>query len=152
MAVLETTQVLEPSGPAAALVLTDEQVEQLGGGKRAAVRVTVAGRTATLRLAVMGGRNLIGLSKAARAELGVDIGETVTARIELDTQPREVDVPPALAAALAGDPEARERYDALAYTHRKAFATWVADAKREETRDRRVAQALEMIREGRTRS
>lgn len=152
MAVLETTQVLEPSGPAAALVLTDEQVEQLGGGKRAAVRVTVAGRTATLRLAVMGGRNLIGLSKGAREELGVDIGETVTARIELDTQPREVDVPPALAAALAGDPEARERYDALAYTHRKAFATWVADAKREETRDRRVAQALEMIREGRTRS
>ena len=40
----------------------------------------------------------------------------------------------------------------MAYTHRKEYARWIAEAKREETRDRRVAQALEMIRAGRTRS
>lgn len=87
-----------------------------------------------------------------RAALGVEIGDVVDAVISLDEAPCEVEVPPALAAALAGDPVLGERYDALAYTHRKEFAVWVAEAKREETRARRVAQALEMLREGRTRS
>jgi uncharacterized protein YdeI (YjbR/CyaY-like superfamily) len=61
-------------------------------------------------------------------------------------------VPEALAAALEGDAEARQRYDALAFTHRKEFARWVAEAKKDETRDRRVAQALELLRAGQTRS
>jgi uncharacterized protein YdeI (YjbR/CyaY-like superfamily) len=50
------------------------------------------------------------------------------------------------------DVTTREAFDALSYTHRKEFARWVEEAKREETRDRRVAEALEMLREGRTRS
>ena len=61
-------------------------------------------------------------------------------------------MPDALAAALAADPESARIYAALAYTHRKEYARWIDEAKREETRDRRVAQALEMIRAGRTRS
>jgi hypothetical protein len=149
---LTLTTRLEAKGPAAAIVLTDDQVATLGGGKRAAVRVTIADRTARLRLAVMGGENLIGLSKAARAELAVDTGDEVTATIELDETPREVDVPPELAAALAADPAAKAAFEGLASSHRKEYAVWVADAKREETRQRRVAQAIEMLREGRTRS
>lgn len=145
---LTLTTTLEPQGPATAIVLTDEQAAGLGGGKRAAVRVTIGDRTARLRLAVMGGQNLIGLSKAARAELGVGIGDEVTATIELDDTPREVEVPPALAAALAADPVAAQAFEALAYSHRKEYAVWVGEAKREETRDRRVAQAIERLREG----
>lgn len=152
MTSLTLTTRLEPRGPAAALVLTDDQVAALGGGKRAAVRVTIGERTARLRLAVMGGENLIGLSKAARTDLGVAPGEEVTAVVELDETPREVEVPTALAAALATDAVAAERFAALAFSHRKEFATWVGEAKREVTRERRVAQALEMLREGRTRS
>lgn len=152
MTSLTLTTRLEAKGPAAAIVLTDDQVATLGGGKRAAVRVTIADRTARLRLAVMGGENLIGLSKAARAELAVDTGDEVTATIELDETPREVDVPPELAAALAADPAAKAAFEGLASSHRKEYAVWVADAKREETRQRRVAQAIEMLREGRTRS
>jgi hypothetical protein len=149
---LTLTTRLEAKGPAAAIVLTDDQVATLGGGRRAAVRVTIADRTARLRLAVMGGENLIGLSKAARAELAVDTGDEVTATIELDETPREVDVHPELAAALAADPAAKASFEGLAFSHRKEYAVWVADAKREETRQRRVAQAIEMLREGRTRS
>lgn len=152
MGKLEITTTLEPSGPATALILTDEQVEELGGGKRAAVRVTVEGRSARLRLAVMGGENCIGLSKASRAELGVEIGDTVTALIELDEAPREVEVPAALAEALRADPEARKSFEALAFSHRKEFARWVAEAKREETRERRIAETLRMVRAGQTRS
>lgn len=146
------TVTLEPFGPATAILLTDAEVEQLGGGKRAAVRVTIDGHVARLRLARMGGDNCIGISKANRAALGVDLGDTVEALVELDEAPREVEVPPALAEAFASDPAAEQAYASLAFTRRKEFAQWVAEAKRDETRARRVAQTLEMLRKGRTRS
>ena len=79
-------------------------------------------------------------------------GDTVTFTLELDTAPREVEVPAELTAALAADATARSTFDGLAHTHRKEFARWVGEAKRAATRDRRVAQTLEMMREGRTRS
>lgn len=143
---------LTPFGPAAAIVLTADQVAELGGGKRAPVRVSIGDRTARLRLAVMGGEYVIGLSKAARAQLGVDIGDEVTVVVGLDEQPREVEIPPALGEALAAEPVAAAAFERLAYTHRKEYATWIAEAKRAETRERRVAQALVMLREGHTRS
>ncbi len=146
------TTTLEPFGPATALILTDEQLEELGGGKRAPVRVTIEGRSARLRLAVMGGQNCIGISKANRAALGVEIGDTVSTLIELDEEPREVEMPPALVEALAADPQARRSFEALAFTHRKEYAQWVAEAKRDETRQRRIAETLRRVRAGQTRS
>ena len=73
-------------------------------------------------------------------------------RLELDGDRARSRCPRRWPTAPPGIREATARYDGLAYTHRKEFARWVADAKREETRDRRVAQALEMLHEGRTRS
>lgn len=137
---------LEPVGPATAIELTDGQAEELGGGKRPAVRVTVGDRTARLRLAVMGGCNLIGLSKAARKELGVEIGDTIDAVIELDDAERTVEVPDDLAAALGEDPRLRAAFDALSYTQRKEHARAVVEAKRAETRERRIAAIAEKIR------
>jgi uncharacterized protein YdeI (YjbR/CyaY-like superfamily) len=64
------------------------------------------------------------------------------------TPPREVDIPRALATALADDRAAQARFESLSYTHRKEYARWVAEAKRDETRQRRVDQALQMLREG----
>jgi hypothetical protein len=139
---LQIHTVLGPFGPAAAIELTDEQVTELGGGKRAAVVVGIDGRTARVRLGVMDGRNVIGLSKAVRAELGVGIGDEVDATIDLDTGERVVEVPDDLAAALdaAG---VRVAFDALTYTRRKELARGVTDAKRPDTRERRVAAAVE---------
>lgn len=143
---LQIHTVLEPVGPATAIELTDAQVVELSGGRRAAVSVTVGDRTARLRLAVMGGKNLIGLSKAARAELGVAIGDTVTAVIELDAAERSVEVPEDLAAALDADPQLRAAFAALPYSHRKEHVRAITEAKRPETRARRVAAAIEMLR------
>ncbi|WP_341998243.1 YdeI/OmpD-associated family protein [Microbacterium sp. LWH7-1.2] len=141
---LQIHTVLAPMGPATALELTDEQVAQLGGGKRAAVVVGIGGRSARVRLGVMGGRNLIGLSKAVRAELGVEIGDEVDATIDLDTAERDVEVPADLAAALdaAG---ARAAFDALTFTRRKELARGVTEAKRPDTRERRVAAAVDEV-------
>ena len=61
-------------------------------------------------------------------------------------------MPEALAAALAADPDASATFERLAFTHRKEYARWIAEAKRDETRQRRVEQAVEMIRSGQTRS
>lgn len=63
----------------------------------------------------------------------------------------EVDVPPELAAVLEGDSEAAQGFEKLSYTHRREYARWIAEAKRAETKERRVAKAAEMLRSG-TRS
>ncbi len=137
--------MLQPHGPATALVLTDAQVEALGGGKRAAVTVTIAKKTVRLRVGVMGGLNLIGLSKANREELGVDIGDTVEAAIELDAATRAVDVPADAATALA-KAKLRKQFDALAFTHQKEHLRAITEAKKPETRQKRIAAMLEKLR------
>lgn len=136
--------VLVPFGPATAIELTDEQVAELGGGKRAAVIVGIGDRSARLRLGVMDGRNLIGISKANRAQLGVDFGDAVDATIDLDQQERVVEVPDDLAAALRAA-SVQAAFDALAYTRRKELARGVAEAKKPETRERRIAAAVEEL-------
>jgi Bacteriocin-protection, YdeI or OmpD-Associated/Domain of unknown function (DUF1905) len=153
MGSIQLTTTLQPRGPAAAVVLDPDDVAAVGeGAKRFPVAATINGHTWRTTVTRMGGEFLLGLNKEVRQAAGVEAGDTVDVQIELDTAPREVEVPPALEAALQCDPVARERYEAMAYTHRKEYARWIEEAKRDETRERRVAQALEMLREGRTRS
>ena len=78
----------------------------------------------------------------------MDAGDCVTVEVELDTEPREVEVPPELAEALEPEPELRAFFDGLSYTHRREYAEWVAEAKRVETRRRRAAKAVELLRDG----
>jgi Bacteriocin-protection, YdeI or OmpD-Associated len=113
MGVIRFRAQLQPRGPAAAVILDDGQVAEVGAGAKRF---------------------------------------PVVATVELDTAPWEVEVPEALAAALAASPDAAAAFERLAFTHRKEYARWVAEAKREETRDRRVQQALEMLRTGQTLS
>jgi len=148
---LRITTTLEPRGPAAAIVLTDEQVAKLGDGKKTfPVKVTVNKHTVTLRLARMGGENLIGFSKAARADAAVEIGGTYTVVIEVDAGERTVDVPADVAKAFKAG-RVDKPFAALAYSHRKEYVRWITEARKPETRDRRIAQAVEMIRAGKTR-
>jgi uncharacterized protein YdeI (YjbR/CyaY-like superfamily) len=87
-----------------------------------------------------------------RQEAGVDAGDTVEVKLELDTAPRHVEVPEVLAKALAEDSKARAAFDRLAFTYRKEYVRWINEAKRDETRQRRVTQALEALRQGKTRT
>jgi bacteriocin resistance YdeI/OmpD-like protein/uncharacterized protein DUF1905 len=150
---LQLTTTLVARGPAAAVVLDDEQVTAVGeGAKRFPVTATVNGYSWRTTVTRMRGEFLLGLNREVRESAGVEAGDTVDVAIDLETAPREVDVPEALASALAADPAASAAFDGLAFTHRKEYARWVVDAKREETRDRRVIQAVEMLREGKTLS
>ena len=153
MGELTLTTTLQRRGPAAAVVLIAEQVADIGEGKKAfPVQATIKEYTWSGRVARMGGEFLLGLNREVRTAAGVVAGDEVTVTITLDEAPREVEVPAPLAQALDADSAAKARFDALAYSHRKEFARWIAEAKKGDTRERRVAQALQMLHEGRTRS
>jgi len=140
-----------PRGPAAAVVLDDDQVAAVGeGAKRFPVVATVNGHTWRTTIMRMGGEFVLGLSREVREAAGAQAGDEVGVTLELDEAPREVEVPAALAAALEADPQARAAYERLSFTHRKEYARWIAEAKREQTRARRVAEAIEMLRAGKT--
>jgi hypothetical protein len=149
---LRLTVTLQTRGPAAAIVLTDEQVAALAGGAKAfAVKVTVNGEHALdLRVARMGGENLIGFNKAVRAAVGAEAGDTIEVVIAADAAPRTVEVPDDLADAMA-TAGVTDRFEALAPSHRKEYVRWITEAKRPETRAKRVTEALVMIAEGKPR-
>jgi hypothetical protein len=150
--ILSMTMTLEPRGPAAAFVLSDEQVATVGGGRRAfPVQVSVNGVTLPLRLARMGGENLIGLSRAAREQAAVSIGSTYQVQIVADAEVRSVEVPEDLAVALSQDAKAKAAFEALAESHRKEFVRWISEAKWDATRVQRVAKTVEMLRAGQHR-
>ena len=150
---LSFKSTLAARGHAAAIVLSDEQVEQLGeGARRFPVKATVNGHSWRTSVARMHGEFLVGLNREVREAARAGTGDTVQCTLELDTEPRAVELPEALRAALASDPAAQDIFDKLAFTHRKEYARWIAEAKRAETRERRVTQALEMIKLGEMRS
>ncbi len=90
----------------------------------------------------MGGRFLVPLNADNRAAARVSAGDEVDVDIEPDDEPRQVAVPPDLAAALGQDPEAQTFFDQLALTHRKEWVRWVEEAKKVETRATRITKAV----------
>jgi hypothetical protein len=127
---------------ATGMAVPPEVVDSLGGGKKPAVSVTVGGLTYRSSIASMGGRFLIPLSAERRSAAGVAAGDEVEVDVELDLQPREVEVPADLAAALDAEPVARARFEALSYSNQLRHALAVDGAKTEATRQRRVAAAV----------
>jgi len=140
------TTTLLKQGNNVGIEIPDDVVAELGG-KRVPVVITIdGGYTYRSTTAVMGGRNLVGVSSEHRKASGVVGGQVVEITVVRDDGPREVEVPAALAAALAADPVAAAAWDALAYSHRKEHARAITEAKADETRDRRVAKAVAMLR------
>jgi len=139
--------VLHQQGNNVGIVVPDEIVAELGAGRRPLVKVTIDGRYSFVyTIAVMGGRNMIGFSAAHRAASGFRGGDEVEVVLELETAPREVEIPPQLAAALAADPVAAAAFDKLSFTFRKEHARAISDAKADETRQRRLDKILAELR------
>jgi hypothetical protein len=126
-----------------------EIVAALGAGKRPAVRVTINGFTYRSAVAVYGDKFLIGVSAENRQHAGVAAGDEIDVDPELDTEPREVTVPPDFAEALAPHPEARRFFDALSYSDKRWHVLGIEDAQTPETRQRRIQKAVARLLEGR---
>ncbi len=116
------------------------------GKKRVPVRVTTNGYTWRSTVANMGGCQFVGVNAEARKGAGVKAGDTVTVTLEPDTEKREIELPAALQAALGAQLTAK--LAALAFTHKKEFVRWYEEAKKEETRARRVERMKEMLKAG----
>ncbi len=89
--------------------------------------------------------HFLGITKALKARIGKEIGDTVHIRLEKDLEERVVDMPADLAIAFETAPEACTAYEKLAYTHRKEYVQWIQEAKRPETRERRIAGTIEKL-------
>ncbi len=122
----------------------EDVVESFDADKRVPVIVTIAGYSYPSTIAVMGGRYLIALAREHRVAAGVAGGETHEVSLVHDTSPRITPVPDDLAEALAAA-GLRERFDALAPSHRKEHVRSVTDAKTEATRQRRIAKVVEAL-------
>ena len=145
------TTILQTGTTATGIRVPDGIVEALGPGKRPPVLVTIRGYTYRNTIAVMGGEFWVGVSAEHRAGAGVAGGEEVDVDIELDTAPREVTVPADFAGALDADAPARQTFDGLSYSNRQWHVLQVEGAKTAETRQRRIAKSVEILREGRAR-
>ncbi len=128
-----------------------EIVEGLDAGRKPPVRVTIGDHVFRTTVARRGERYLIGVSATNRAGAGVAAGDDLDVELELDTEPREVTVPPDLGAALDGEPEARTFFETLTFSQKQWYVLPIVEAKKAETRERRIDKALAMLREGRTR-
>ena len=126
-------------------------VEALGSGKRPAVTVSVGSHTYRTTVAPMGGKFYIPLSAENRGPAGVEAGDDVEVGIELDHEPRVMEAPSDLAQALSLDDEAQTFFDTLSFSNRRAYVDWITSAKKPETRERRVGQAVEMLADHRKR-
>ena len=135
---------------ATGIPVPDEVVEGLGKGKRPPVRATINGHTYRSTVASVGGQFMLPISTENRESAGVAAGDEVEVDIELDTEPREVTVPPDFAEALDSEAEARRFFDGLSYSKKQRFVLPIEQAKTDETRQRRIAKAIGILNESRT--
>jgi Domain of unknown function (DUF1905)/Bacteriocin-protection, YdeI or OmpD-Associated len=140
----KTTVMQAEDMNATGIVVPDEIVEKLAAGKKPKVGVTLKGYTYRSTIAVMGGKFMLPLAKEHRDAVGVKGGDKVEVTLELDTVPREVEVPKDFAAALKKAGLTKD-FAALAFTHRKEHVRAIEEAKAPETRARRIVKAVEMV-------
>jgi uncharacterized protein YdeI (YjbR/CyaY-like superfamily) len=145
------TTILQSGKTATGIQIPDELVEALGAGKRPAIRVTINGYTYRSTVAVMGGAYMVGVNAENRAAARVAGGEEVDVDIELDTAPRELTVPADLAAALEAEPDALRTFEGLSYSNRSWHVLQATGAKTDETRQRRIAKSIDVLKQGRPR-
>ena len=120
-------------------------LEQLDGGKRPKVAVTLGGFTWRSSIAPMGGSSWLGVSAAVRKETDAVAGQEYELDVVLDDAPREVVVPSELADALAQNPTAKAAFEKLSYSQQRQHVEPIAGAKAAETKARRVAKTIETL-------
>jgi hypothetical protein len=140
------TAILKQEGKTATgIEVPPEIMAALSGGKKPALTVTLNKYVYRTTVGVMGGRSMIPVSAEHRGKAGLTAGDTVSVRVELDTEPRTVTVPDDLQAALNVNPAARAAFEKLSYSGKRQHTLSVEGTTNPETRARRVAKAIETL-------
>jgi len=145
------TNIRQSDGSATGIEIPDDVIASLGAGKKPPVRMTVSGYTYRTTVATVDGRYMVGFSRAHRAASGLAGGDEVEVEIELDTEPRVVEVPDDLQEALDAEPRAKETFERLSNSLKGYHVAQVLGAKTDETRQRRIEKSVAVLREGKPR-
>src|SRR5687768_8953815 len=121
-------------------------VEEMWGSKRVPVKAVVNGAIYRGTIVRMAGKYMLGIPKAFREVAGIKAGENIVVTLEHDVEERSVDLPPDLVRELEKDEKLQIAWDKLSFTIRKENARQLEDAKKPETRARRLERTLEMLR------
>jgi len=144
-----TAKILD-AGSGGAYVEVPFDVEAAFGLRRPKVKAMIEGVPYRGTLTRMGTEcHILGIRKEIREQLGRTFGDEITITIEPDTEPRLIEIPEDLMKGLKKDKEAKTLFDKLSYTHQKEYVTWITEAKKEETRQNRIAKTIEMLKKER---
>jgi hypothetical protein len=145
------TTIRQSDGSATGIEIPDDVIAALGAGRKPPVKMSVNGYAYRSTVATVDGKSMVGFSAAHRAASGLKGGDDVEVEIEVDSEPRTVEVPDDLAAALKAEPRARETFDKLSNSMKGYHVSQVLDAKTPETRQRRIEKSISVLREGKPR-
>jgi len=116
------------------------------GKAKVPVKVTINGYTWRSTVGNRGGIQYIVVNAEARRSAGVKAGDAVTIALEVDTEMREIEIPKPLRKALGA--KLTQKLNALSFTHKKEFIVWYSEAKKDDTRVRRVQKMKQMLATG----
>jgi len=140
---------IQNSGGGGAFVEVPFDVEKAFGSKRPRVRAMIEGVPYRGLLTRMGGPNhILIILKGIREQIGKTFGDEIQVSVELDTEERVIEIPKDLMKELKKDREAKAFFDKLSYTHQREYVTWINEAKKDETRQNRIAKTIEMLKKG----
>ena len=130
------------------IAVPEHVLDELGGGKRPRISVSFNGFSYRTTVGTHNGGPMISVSSDVRAASGAKAGDEIDVTVEIDTAPREIEIPEELAAALAADPEANAAFAALSNSKKQQLTLPVAKAKGAETKARNIEKALKALRGG----
>ena len=143
------TAVIQNAGGGGAFVEVPFDVEVAFGSKKPKVKAVIEGIPYRGTLVRMGTEcHLLLILKEIREQIGKTFGDEITITLEADTEPRVVEVHVELQKEVKIEKEAKTLLEKLAYSHQREYVTWIAEAKREETRQARIVKTIEMLKKG----
>ena len=148
---VEFDTTLTAIGNNTGIVVPPEILDRLGAGKRPPVVVNLNGYEYRNTIGTMAGNAMVSVSAAVRQATGLAGGDAVTVTLSVAESPREVDIPPDFAAALATSADARTFFDKLSNSLQRYHVDNINAAKTDETRLRRIEKAVSLFHEGKQR-
>ena len=140
---------IQNAGGGGAFVEVPFDVEAAFGSKRPKIKAMIEGVPYRGLLVRMGSEcHMLLILKSIREQIGKTFGDEIKISVELDTEERVIEVPKDLMKALKKDKEAKAFFDKLSYTHKKEYVTWINEARKDDTRQNRIAKTMEMLRKG----
>lgn len=134
----------------AAYVSVPFDVKEAYGMKRVKVKAFFDGYEYRGLIVNMGtGSHILGLTKEVRNSIGKSFGEIVQVVVEVDTEERIIESPPELDNFFKSHPQEKEFFNSLSYTNRKEYANWIKEAKKAETKERRINSAMDKLKQRR---